>query len=63
MKYPVEFLADKHGKFRWHLLAPNQAAPAKVIAIGGQGYSTKSNARRAWRRTEAIITAGLAVES
>lgn len=62
MKYPVEFLPDKHGKFRWHLIAPNQSGAARIIAESGQGYASKSGARRAWRRAEAIITAGQAVE-
>ena len=59
MNAHVEFYTDTAGLHRWHLIAPNQGNPARVLAESGQGYSSRSNARRAWRRVEALITAGL----
>lgn len=54
----VHFYPDAKGKIRWHAVAGN----GLIVADSGQGYSTKSNARRAWRRFEAAVRAGLAVE-
>lgn len=53
----VEIWPDAEDKWRWHVIAANEL----ITADSGQGYSTKSNARRAWRRFEASIRAGIEV--
>ena len=58
MSYTVRFYVDSAGKHRWHLWGGGN-----LVADSGQGYATKSNARRAWRRIEAQIRAGVAVDS
>ena len=55
----VHFYTDSAGKFRWHVIAGNHL----IVADSGQGYATKSNARRAWRRFEAAVRAGIGVVS
>lgn len=42
----VDFWPDHDDKWRWHLIAGNHL----IVADSGQGYATKSGARRAWRR-------------
>jgi len=51
----VTFYTDEAGEYRWRLVAPN----GRIVADCSEGYSSRSNARRAWRRVEALITAGL----
>jgi uncharacterized protein YegP (UPF0339 family) len=53
----VKFYLDGAGKYRWHAVSSNHL----IVADSGQGYSTKSNARRAWLRFEAQVRAGIAV--
>lgn len=53
----VHFYPDNKGKWRWRAVAAN----GLIVADSGQGYSTKSNARRAWRRFEVQVCAGVAV--
>lgn len=45
---------DTAGEHRWRLVAAN----GRIVADSAEGYATASNARRAWRRLEAIITGG-----
>ncbi|HEX8248969.1 MAG TPA: DUF1508 domain-containing protein [Pyrinomonadaceae bacterium] len=42
----VVIFEDSAGEFRWHLKARN----GRKIADGGEGYKTRSGARRAVRR-------------
>lgn len=55
----VTFYVDRAGKHRWNVVATNHL----IVADSGQGYATKSNARRAWRRFEAQVRAGIEVAS
>ena len=55
----ITFYPDSNGKWRWHAVAGNTL----IMADSGQGYASKSNARRAWRRFEAQVRAGVAVTS
>lgn len=41
-----EVYCDNGGKWRWREVAAN----GRIIADSGQGYASKSNANRAWRR-------------
>lgn len=41
--YEFRIYMDRAGLFRWRLVARNE----KVVADSGEGYSTRSNARRA----------------
>lgn len=51
----VTIWEDARGKFRWHAVAGNYL----IVAESGQGYVTRSNARRAWRRFAGTIMVGL----
>lgn len=42
-----EIYEDKEGKYRWRLTSGNE-----IIADGGEGYSTKQNAREAVERVQ-----------
>lgn len=53
----VEIWSDHEDKWRWHVVAAN----GLITGDSGQGYATKSNARRAWRRFEASVRAGIEV--
>jgi uncharacterized protein YegP (UPF0339 family) len=46
MRNSIEIYMDRRNQWRWSLRSRN----GHVIADGGEGYSTKSNARRAARR-------------
>jgi uncharacterized protein YegP (UPF0339 family) len=47
-KHQVEIYSDRRGEWRWSLRNINNR---KVMADGGEGYSTESNARKGARRT------------
>ena len=44
--YRVEIYLDEAADYRWRMFSPN----GENIANGGEGYSTRGNARRAARR-------------
>jgi len=54
----VEFYADSVGEWRWRLVAVN----GRTVADGSEGYTRRSDAKRAYRRVEALVTAGQVVE-
>jgi uncharacterized protein YegP (UPF0339 family) len=49
--YDVDVYKDKAGEFRWRLVAPN----GKIIADGGEGYSTRASAVRAAKRLSVVF--------
>lgn len=50
----VELYEDKHGEWRWRLVADNGA----IIADGSEGYASKSNAKRAALRSQELLVDG-----
>ena len=51
MDYRFETYLDNAGEWRWRLVAAN----ALIIADSGEGYATRSNARRAARRMKVAV--------
>jgi uncharacterized protein YegP (UPF0339 family) len=53
----VEFYADARGEHRWRVLSNG-----RIMADSGEGYATRSNAKRAWNRLRVVVLAAKAVE-
>ncbi len=49
--WKFEIYRDNRGEYRWRLRAPN----GLVIADSGEGYATRSNAKRAAENVKARI--------
>lgn len=49
--YRFEVYEDRGGSWRWRLVAPNSL----TVADSGEGYASRSNARRAARRMKAAV--------
>ncbi len=49
-RHTLEVYQDKKGLFRWRFVAPN----GKIVADGGEGYASRSNAIRAARRMTVV---------
>ena len=47
----VKYNEGVDGLWYWHVIAKN----GRIVAIGGEGYSTKSNARKAFRRVRSLL--------
>ena len=45
---------DKAGQWRWRMMARN----GKIVADSGEGYASRSNAKRAWRAVHKHIVGG-----
>lgn len=45
----IEVYEDKGGRWRWRVVADRGNLPDEVIADSGQGYTTRTSARRAAR--------------
>jgi len=54
----VEVYQDRADEWRWHLVAANR----KIIADSGEGYVSKSNARRAANRVRETVVQAHIVE-
>lgn len=50
----TEFYEDAAGEWRWRLVAGN----GKIIADSAEGYASRSNAMRAWRRVLRALQTG-----
>lgn len=50
----TEFYQDRSSMWRWRLVANNN----KIIADSAEGYVSKSNVMRAWRRVLRALQTG-----
>lgn len=50
----TEFYEDEASEWRWRLVANN----GKIIADSAEGYASKSNVMRAWRRVLRALRTG-----
>jgi uncharacterized protein YegP (UPF0339 family) len=53
--WKFEIYRDHQGLFRWRLRAPN----GQIIADSGEGYATRSNAKRAAENVRARIASAV----
>ena len=53
--WKFEIYQDRQGQFRWRLRAPN----GQIIADSGEGYATRSNAKRAAENVRSRIAAAV----
>lgn len=54
----VEILRNRNGECRWRLRAGN----GEIVA-SGEGHTTESDAKRAWRTVERIVIEGTGVDA
>lgn len=54
----VEILRSRNGEYRWRLRAGN----GEIVA-SGEGHTTESDSKRAWRTVERIVIEGAGVDS